>query len=158
MYNERQKVWQRENRQMMVKCHLCRDCGRQDARTLNGYSYCYECGEKRREYARVWREKHRDEVNARRQERRAQRKDDGLCTHCGRKSDGRVLCARCRAKDAQRFQRSYEHKRVGNVCFQCCKGEPLPGKKLCRECYEKNMVTLRKMWERRGIHVERKQG
>lgn len=158
MYNERQKVWQRENRQMMLKCHLCVNCGKQDARTLNGFTYCYECGEKHREKERQRRAKRREELNAQRRERYARYKAEGLCPMCGRKSDGRVLCAWCRAKKAQKFQRTYEHKRVGNVCFQCCSNEPMDGKKLCKNCYEKNLVTLRKMWERRGLDVEHQQG
>lgn len=137
----------------MVKCHLCRQCGTQDARTLNGYSYCYECNENRNAYFRQWREKHKDEANAKRREKYAERKVDGKCPMCGRKIIfiGNVICATCAARQENKRRQRYDYKRVGNVCFQCCEAEPLPGKKLCQSCYDKNMVKLQTMWRKRGI-------
>ena len=153
MYNERQKVWQRENRALLVQCHLCRQCGAQDARTLNGYSYCYECGEKRKGYYRNWRKKHAEEANVKRRERYAELKEQGKCPVCGRDLvfTNNVVCACCAARQNNHRKERYEHKRVGGKCFQCCQAEPLPGKKLCRECYDKNMVKLQMMWRKRGI-------
>ena len=160
MYNERQKIWQRENRQMMVKCHLCRDCGKQDAWTLKGHNYCFECNEKRNEKGRAWREKHKEEINAKRREKYIERKAENRCPRCGRKLVflDKVLCAHCAAKDSNNFKAHYERKRVGWVCTQCCKAPPIPGKKLCQSCYDKNMVKLQTMWQRRGLNVECKQG
>jgi len=145
--NERQRVWQRENRQMLVKCHLCRDCGKQDAHTMAGHSFCYECNEKRNAWARAYREKNRERENAKRREKYAQRKTQHLCASCGREmliTDKHCKCPRCRGDEYKRYVTKYIPKRVGNVCFQCCTNPPLDGKKLCQSCYDKNLVKLQK--------------
>lgn len=138
---------------MMVKCHLCRDCGKQDARTLNCYGYCYECKEKRNAWSREYREKNRERENAKRREKYAERKANNLCGLCGHPMliyDTHSTCPRCRGNAYKRFISKYEPKRVGNVCHQCCNAPPMDGKKLCQSCYDRAVEICRQMRERKG--------
>ena len=157
MYNENQKVWERENRRLLVKCHLCRDCGKQDANTLGGHSYCFECNEKRNEWGRIYRARNKERINAKRREQYASRKSQNMCGLCGRPmpiNDPHSTCPRCRGLEYKRFISKYERKRVGNVCYQCCNAPPMEGKKLCQECYDKNLVKLAKAW---AVNQEKKE-
>ena len=153
MYSQKQNEWHRENRKLMAKCHLCMDCGKQDAWTLKGHTYCFECNEKRNAQSRAWYAKHKEELAAKKREKYLERKGEKRCPRCGRELVflTNVLCANCAAKESNHRKARYNYRRVGGMCVQCCNAEPIPGKKLCQECYDKNMVKLRKAWEKRGI-------
>lgn len=89
----------------------CVQCGKQDAYTLNGRTYCAECMEwrnayyqKRREdpeYAKKWAD--------RSTERRRRFRESGLCPRCGKKPEPPYsLCAKCRAKNRARYRAKKE--------------------------------------------------
>lgn len=140
----------------MKRNHFCLDCRKQDAYTFAGHSYCYECNEKRNAKAREYRAANREQTNARRMERYGQKKSDFRCVFCGRPLDlldRTVTCHRCNARRSNRFAMTYERQRLPGMCHQCCKAPPLPGKKLCQSCYDKNLPTLQKMWDARK-HAE----
>lgn len=81
----------------------------------------------------------------------ARRKSEGLCVQCGRRSPlgGSVRCGIC--KDKARRQAEKHRRKIGqrthsercehDVCYNCY-GVPLPGKRLCVECYERAKQNL----------------
>ena len=141
-----------EWRGKLKAAHICLDCRRQDGYTLGGHNYCYECNAKRNEKARAYREEKRAEINEKRREAYARKKEDRKCEYCGRMLgllDSGVLCYRCRAMRSNRLLTRYTRRRIEGVCFQCCDRPTMVGKKLCAACYQKNGEKLVKMWEAR---------
>lgn len=141
-----------EFRQKRKKAGVCRDCGKEDAYTMAGRTYCFDCAEK----ARL--RKERDRQDPEKKERmlaqhRAmvqRRKEAGLCTACGKPKpdDGYVKCAVCRTKQARYKSKKTTTKhgtwtmRVsGDACF-CCGAKPIEGKKVCPECMKRLMQNL----------------
>ena len=128
-----------EYRQLLKKAHLCRDCKKQDAYTLNGRTYCFECAEKMRikkAEARSdpeKREKMLEQKRAQVQRYREQHK----CTKCGRKVKAGVMCGICRAKSRRAVKRSQNspERIYGVICWQCNKNTVWGGFKLCAKCY-----------------------
>jgi len=140
----------------------CTSCGKQDAYTLGGRSWCAECAEHRRisqqgrdltrQYARV---------KAQRDERRAA----GLCTQCGRElpkgvSYSFVMCPVCRAKAQQTAIKKRRRQGIvprnefveRGLCALCGKNKPadieltfLDRKTvLCESCYKRSEEACRK--------------
>lgn len=131
----------------------CTRCGRQDAFTLNGRSICADCVEKQRESYKRYRAERGAELNAQNKAYRAKMVEAGLCPNCGKPSDGGyVNCQRCRAVARQKMKRrrresgSLPHGANGS-CYTCNKRPALPGKRLCRECYEKSLASMAKARE-----------
>lgn len=97
------------------RLHLCVWCGKQDARTLTGKIYCFECNEKRREYFK----KHYSipDVAERTRKYRIERKrkllEQGLCTNCGKRKivPGKTVCPVCMAKNKSRSARYRKEKK-----------------------------------------------
>ena len=138
-------------KQLLKTWHFCLDCRQQDAWTFGGHSYCYECSEKRRIRAREWRKTHKD---TKRVDRYNKHKAEYKCVYCGKELsflDTGVACFRCTSKRENKRRSKYEYKRVGGMCYQCCNAEPLPGKKLCANCYDKNMEKLRMAWTAKEV-------
>ena len=136
-------------RRLLKKWHICPDCKEQDAWTFGGHTYCYECNEKRNGIAREWRKTHNKQTNVKRKERYAMLREQHRCTRCGRElpvNDSHANCVWCRKKQSNKRKRDYEYKRIGGICYQCCKSAPMPGRKLCAQCYDRNMVKLRMAW------------
>ena len=88
-----------ERRKLLIRLHLCRECGKKDAYTMNGHTRCADCVEKdtirRREqrgYRPLWERetKQKPEVNY-------PRGDNGICWQCNKLPvmDGRRLCRTC---------------------------------------------------------------
>ena len=141
---------------MLVKCHLCRDCGKQDARTLNGYNYCYECNEYHNAKMREYRARNREQINEKRHNLYVQYRNEHRCGLCGKQIalyDNHSMCPICRGVKKQYFVKTYEHKRVGNICFQCCKMPPIQDKKLCQSCYDKAVERCRLMREKKRVNT-----
>lgn len=127
--------------------HLCTNCKKQDAYTLNGRWVCAECAEKRAGYERnkrigtdyghrIW-----EKVKVQQWERREQ----GVCFRCGRKLDNKryKTCWRCRARDHKQKVKSYAPKTPLELrgkdgrCWTCNEKPVEPGFKTCPECHAK---------------------
>lgn len=137
-------------RALLKKNHFCLDCRQQDAYTFSGHCYCYDCNEKRNAKAKERRKRDKSAILHDAKARYWKRRAEYRCVGCGRELgflDLGVYCAWCRAKRSNRWKRQYEPKRVPGMCYQCTKQAPMKGKKLCAECYEKNMAKLEKAWE-----------
>ena len=141
-------------RQMRKKAHICRDCGKEDAYTMVGKTYCAECTEKNRKAKEIARLDPERKAKMLEQHKAMQehRKTNGLCPICGRPvSDGHVWCSKCRAKNRnylykrrhEKGQRTWDERTSGENCFLC--GKPVvEGKKLCREHMVQRIENLRK--------------
>lgn len=142
----------REYKVLLKKNHFCLDCRKQDAYTFAGRTYCYECSEKRRANARAYRATNHERLAEARRKRYMDRKANRECVVCGRALrtlEMGVMCAGCEARNNNRTKKAYNPKRAWNMCCQCTKMPPLAGKKLCAECYDKNMTKLEKAWRAR---------
>lgn len=96
---ERILQYNRERRELLRRLHFCRECGKQDAYTLNGRAKCAECVERdtelrrqKRGYRPKW-EKERTE----KPEVNSPRGDNGICWQCNKKpiAPGHKLCEDC---------------------------------------------------------------
>ena len=85
--------------------------------------------------------------------RRAERREAGLCTQCGRLLyDAHRMCATCRAKF--RAYKEAENRKAGVLprdaldgvsrCAKCGKDAPIRGYRLCQKCYESSLAHLAK--------------
>ena len=87
---------QQEFRALRKKAGVCRDCGREDAYTMAGRTYCAECAEKdrhRKEMARKDPEK-RERMLTQNRKKVARHKAAGICPCCGKRPTypGKTLC------------------------------------------------------------------
>lgn len=141
-YNKERYYWFREHK-------MCGKCGNQDAYTLIGRAYCYECSEKyncNRPY----------QYNSQKQkERYNRRKENGICVKCGAKEarEGKTTCASCQSHCSQwRSNKCLTKKSKNNTCSRCA--EELDGQinvygeksKLCSKCYEEAQKYLEIAW------------
>lgn len=117
----------------------CVQCGKQDAFTLNGHTYCADCTEWRREYY----QKKKPEVLKRTHEYKAARtrtlREKGICTTCGKRkvTPPYATCDRCRAKSRGKDRAKREwYMNDTTLCSKCHKRPHLEGKKMCAECAE----------------------
>lgn len=102
-------------RVLRKRLHLCRDCGKQDAYTMNGRPRCAECVERdternriKRGYRPAWQREERSEkplVNY-------PRGDNGICWQCNKKPciSGRHLCQECYLKKVEIARRYLNRK------------------------------------------------
>lgn len=160
---EAQKAYQRETNALLKACHMCKDCRKQYAFTLNGRTYCYECNEKRNAWQRQRYAEKLAENKDYWKNRYAHRRSVGKCGKCGRDmqpGDTGSRCPICKGKNKKTYTEKYVRRRVGNVCYQCCNAPPMEGKKLCPECYARNLVICRAMNDknRRMKHGDVKSG
>ena len=142
----------REEKQFFKENNLCFKC---HAKVYDGKRYCETCrieqAECNKRYYKRNREKICEKENERRNKKRAERRELGLCPRCGKKAmTGRKYCGLCLeyAKNRQRERRgntvlrseSYQY----GLCYQCKKEDVIPGKKLCEKCYQRCMDNLKK--------------
>ena len=139
----------KERRQWFKDHHMCTECGKQDAYTLNGRARCYECNEKHNK-SNAKNNKSEERIQHTKQYRE-QKREEGYCVRClKRKAESNKLhCSVCLAQNRIRLkeQRSSDIPRNErgnyNLCYRC--GNPLDGQlksngeksKLCSECYSK---------------------
>ena len=148
-----------EWRKRLKAAHMCLDCGKQDAYTLNGYTCCYECNAKRNQIAKEYRANGggAKAVEGKRR-RKQQRREEHKCITCGKplsRLEPYATCKACRKRDRARRRAQFVPKRlVGVVCYQCCQEPPMPGKKLCEKCYNANLLKLGKAW---AVNREKKE-
>lgn len=133
---------------ILRKNHLCARCMRKDAYTIAGHYYCAECTEKNKEYLKKYRqdpEKY-SAIKAKVKERYYRLKSAGLCVSCGQPTDGGTYCDKCRVKINNACKRSKEKHgtatRVPGFCYYCKDVPCVEGKKLCKDCYEKQLAVI----------------
>ena len=138
---------ERKWRTLKKQNHICIDCGRQDAYTLNGRTRCAECAQKDAARRRETRDnvKNAESSKAARDRWRA----EGRCTRCGKTkwNDGYMTCPECRAycikRRAEKRTSNYPRGEHG-ICWLCNKEPVIPGKRLCETCQAGALERLEK--------------
>lgn len=154
-----------ENYRYYKALHRCVNCHKQDAYTLNGRSYCFECAERFRAYNQKYRDNGGEsDRQKRRKEERAKSRADHVCVRCGKplpKGSPYAMCDKHRAYFRNHKRAEVEKKRgysAGDaqrrmqygLCFFC--GKPVKEGfttygtrfKVCDEHYNTSMSRLAK--------------
>lgn len=139
---------------MLKDAHLCVDCRRKDARTVKGMSRCLQCSKKRANRSReLWDYEHKKEL---REARQARWKAAGLCSNCGHEKEepDKSMCIDCRLraklrKEKFKINSGWLPRGANGKCYQCNRAPAIEGKRLCQECYDKKIATLRANAEKR---------
>lgn len=147
----------KERREWLKSHHCCTKCGQQDAYTLNGRAYCFDCNEKNNK-------RYKDDFvpNARHtyyEKRLAKHSENGTCMRCTTRKAviGEKYCAICQSKIKNYCKKRYaEGKGKGKIprhlrnsyglCYNC--GNELDGQltkkgeksKLCSHCYNNKQM------------------
>lgn len=128
---------------------------------LKGYAHCKRCIVRYSDYHAS------DIAKQKRNDRRAQCKLDGICTHCQKEKadEGFARCSSCREKfrihsqkardrnggtrllDRQRTAEKVDLRREKGLCYRCGR-DPVPGKKKCQSCLNKNKIQMQR-WRAR---------
>ena len=102
----------KEKREFELENGICTTCHK--AIAVKGHTSCLSClddfkiiYERRRARGNLWHQRHRKELNATHRVKYAYMKEHGLCVVCGRKTDGKVRCTRCNAKNNEKQRRIY---------------------------------------------------
>lgn len=108
-------AYNKELREWRIAHHLCRECGKRDAFTMNGRTRCADCVERdtarrreKRGYRPAWERvaKPKPFVNF-------PRGDNGICWQCNKLPaiDGKRLCPSCYEKKVEVAVKNLEHSR-----------------------------------------------
>ena len=140
---------EKEWRALKKKHHICRECGKQDAYTFGGRTYCAECAAKEAARKRAKRLAQGGDYEAHKRWSE-QKADEGLCIYCGKRpaGEGRRICKLCGQKQAAKkhekaVQDGMNWPRGANgFCWLCNKRKAIEGKRLCQQCYDRRMAVL----------------
>lgn len=136
------RQYKKELNETYIKYGLCGYCHKE--RIYGDEKTCPECRAKSSIKNTKYRKTHREELNIKQRERykivRDYRKENGLCTKCGKTkaSPGKVTCARCREKNNEQKRLAYVKILVDrpNRC-RYCNNDSAPGYKVCEEHRQK---------------------
>ena len=142
----------KEYRAMCKRLKICVACKSQDAYTLGGRSSCFDCAEK---YAKNKHDKYysnKETISKRKAERKALRErhiQNHECTVCGKNLTTDYTyktCKSCRAysRIRQRTSNTFTRGDYG-LCWTCNNQPSIQGKKLCQECYDRQLNILSKI-------------
>lgn len=137
----------KEYREKLKRAHICPGCKAQDAYTLAGRTYCFDCTEKRRiQRQAAWADPvKKAKMLLQSRERQERYKAENKCLQCGKQlHNGERLCGICRekARRAVRKSRGRTPRNPGVICWQCNKQPCMDGKRLCQSCYEKKVKAV----------------
>lgn len=164
-------LYRRESRDFFRGMERCTECGAKDAFTLNGRWRCAECAEKANEYNRDYYKRNADGILGNRKALRSYRRENHLCTACGKtlaEAYPYSTCEVCRAVNRRKGNKSRREKgivprsqwRELGLCMRC--GAPrMKGWlswehkeiELCEKCYQESVDGLCKG---RAIYAEKK--
>lgn len=112
--------YSRERRARAKREGWCSGCGREDARTKSGKTYCAECAEKQMRWQK---------------QRQAERRAAGVCILCGQTPrEGHVLCQRCAERNRENFGERYARLKAAGMCISCGRNPASAGYVQCEEC------------------------
>ena len=155
-----------KNRYYWLKQHgICVECGAENAE--KGRVHCRKCAKTNQEYSTIWYYKkimddeiykntHNEKVNQSIQKRREYRRENGLCTQCGKELIDKKYkkCKQCREKDNAyrkiyrqlKGAKTYEERISGKYCYQCLKPienrDKTKGAQLCDNCKARSIAIL----------------
>ena len=145
---EKAREYAREHKKWLAEHHFCIMCGKNKA--VPGKKHCYECCEKARKKKKNRSKETRERYNAAAKKKYYELKEQGICVQCRKHpTNGTALCAYClgitRAKHKEyRLEKGILPRCLmgdGHSCYNCGK-ESLPGKKVCKDCYDKLCANL----------------
>lgn len=160
--SEEQRQSENADKRTWAKMHrdagVCVQCGRKDKRTINGKGMCLYCATKVNESARKRRAENADKFNKRGKARREAWVADGKCSCCGhaKEEPDKRMCCSCRTRHKMarirlKIKKGKQPRGRDGWCWQCNNAPVMEGKKLCKTCYDKKMVTIRKSgWLKTG--------
>lgn len=154
--SERAKEYHRNRRIEFKKLNRCPICGKK--KTFESTVSCIDCRDR---ISDVYYEKDlKHEYMRRNNERRNKRRDNRLCTKCGeelKQNYPYVTCEKCRnksnlwAKKKRMSQPGYldrsEYPNYG-LCYICGREELYDGHKVCKKCYDLQLIKLSKAWDK----------
>lgn len=130
----------------------CVICGKRDAFTINGRSYCADCCEKIKKHKNIHYLKNKDKLSEKRKSLYYYRKQNHICITCGKpftEEDDKkyAQCKKCRAKGKirarnKRQENGFYDNSYSGLCTQCRKKPPLKDKKVCEDCYPKMRESI----------------
>lgn len=153
----------KEFRQKRKNAGVCRDCGKVDAYTMGGRTYCFDCAQKGAEMKRLARQNPEKRARMLEQHRQMQLRYEQAhkCKKCGKplpKDYKFKTCVNCRARQARAVKRSRENlygiipdRREEGQCFMCNKQAAMEGKRMCKACYEQRLpIAMANLEKTRG--------
>lgn len=137
-------------RALRKNAHICRDCGKEDAYTISGRTYCFDCAEKQRLHKQAIRETEegRNKNRENSKKTRERRKEQGLCERCGKRKheSGMTCCRICLDKmkiaKRERDRAKGVQQRIIGYCVLCGKFPVVEGYKHCVSCLSKKMKVV----------------
>lgn len=151
---EHRVLYAREVRAYRKSVGMCIRCGN-DKIAVNSTTMCLKCLDERREYqakrfaAMTPEEKQRrkERNNARRREKQAKHRSEGVCTICGKPAyNGKRRCMehflyfkRYDMEVKKRMKKGYAELGLCRICG----GECVPGKKFCPEHYQQKVEAIK---------------
>lgn len=148
MHNNEQE---KKNREYLKRVNRCTRCGKRDSYTIGGRSICFECTEELKVINAKYRDKNRENINEYQRRVKNERKEQGLCVRCGEvlpKNSMFLSCVTCRERE-RKYKRKYDRMKGANYprggngfCWTCNKKPAMEGKKLCEDCYQRQLKIL----------------
>lgn len=152
---ESQKMSYQKRRNLRKEHGVCLRCGKEDAYTMNGRCYCFDCCEKDHIRQRKKSEEIKVQYNQNRKELYDYRKENHLCPKCGKElPEGytKINCKMCLGKARRKAEISRRERGIIShdsalycgLCVHCHKELPYEGHKVCKKCYDLIMLNLSK--------------
>lgn len=145
---EMEKIYRRGNREFYREHHICTECGR--VKVPGGERTCPECRARRDKYRKPLtneqKEKYGEHFNEQQKSLYWQRKEQGICTRCGKRATmaGKAKCGICLDKDAESHRKIYyqrpgirEYRKENHLCYYCGNEIDLEKGQLCSACLER---------------------
>ena len=154
MDKDEQRKYKKERYDWLKEHGICVCCGHEP--TYKGLTKCIYCRAVQNAATAEYNRLHPDTPEQRENKRvrsynlREERKKAGLCPWCGKPVDSeKIHCGRCLAKMKQYTKARSERdgripREIGmelGLCCWCLREPVLQGKKLCKICYEKAVIS-----------------
>lgn len=147
---ERKMSRRRDNYSYRKQIGICVRCGKNRAEPNK--VLCYECAGTESQTSKGT-DRHRESDRNRKKILAQQRIESGMCPKCGKypvMNGGE--CKKCRAygkryRDSHRDGLMRSEWRSYGICYICGKHAVIPGKGVCRNCYEARLKTIPSMLE-----------
>lgn len=144
---------QKEEVKYLKKHNICVSCRINNAapnRTLCDVCLCKRLETYRKKKENTTEEEALKKLKKRREQHKKRvetRKENGLCTRCGKKAlEGHILCIDCNLKNnkSSREYRANQHEpKMPDECLRCS-NKKLPGRQLCEKHYNLAVKSLEK--------------
>lgn len=141
---EKRRIYQIENRKFYRENHICVECGK--IIVPKSERICPECKAKRNNRRKPLTEEQKQSVKAQRKILYQQRKEQGICTCCGKRkaAEGKTKCGICLVRDTEAHRKQNfdkpnirEYRKENHLCYHCGEEIDLDNGQLCSKCLER---------------------